>query len=101
MQFENEVQEKMHTLNQKLNTLTADTKDILQNKKTINKGDRETILHQMAMLQQEIHANMPFIAKMFNESFDKVVTEAKAEVEAFTQNKLSDLARKPIGLPLG
>lgn len=91
LQFENEVQEKMTTLNQKLNMLTEETKDILTNKKTINKGDRETILHQLAMLQQEIHANMPFIMKMFNESFDKVVTEAKAEVEAFTQNKLLSL----------
>lgn len=91
IQFENEVKESMKNLNEKLNDLTAQTKDILENKKTVSKGDRDTILNELAMLQQEIHANMPFIMKMFNEQMDRTVIEAKAEVEAFTQNKLQSL----------
>lgn len=91
IQFENEVKEKMKNLNERMNDLTVQAKDILENKKTVSKGDRETILHELAMVQQEIHANMPFIMKMFNEQMDKSVSEAKAEVEAFTQNKLLSL----------
>jgi hypothetical protein len=90
-QFENEVKEKMNVLGSKLSKLTVEAEDILTNKKSLNKGDREVILNQIKSLQQEIKSNIPFIQSMFNEQMDKTVNEAKGEIEAFTQNKIHSL----------
>lgn len=90
-QFENEVKERMNILEGKLKKLTSDSEELLVNKKSLNKGDRETILNQIKSLQQEIRANLPFIMNMFNEQMDKTVNEAKGEIEAFTQNKIHSL----------
>lgn len=91
LQFENEMKERMNEIERKLTKLTETSEDILNNKKSINKGDRELISKQIGMLKQEIKSNIPFVLSSFNEQMDKTVQEAKGEVEAFTQNKLNSL----------
>jgi hypothetical protein len=89
--FEKEFDQKMKELRNKLSKLTSDAKQILNEKKSLTKADRETILNQISMLEQEIGSNTPFVLSMFNEQMDKTVTEAKGEVEAFVQNKITSL----------
>lgn len=89
--FEKEFEERMGNLELGLRKLTADAKAILNEKKAPTKSDKETILAQIARLEQEIRANIPFMSEMFNEQMDKTVTEAKGEVEAFVQNKVTSL----------
>jgi hypothetical protein len=89
--FEKEFDQKMRGLKNRLSKLTTDAKQILNEKKSLTKADRETILNQIAMLEQEIGSNTPFVLSMFNEQMDKTVTEAKGEVEAFVQNKITSL----------
>jgi hypothetical protein len=89
--FEKEFDQKMKGLRNKLSKLTSDAKQILNEKKSLTKADRETILNQISMLEQEIGSNTPFVLSMFNEQMDKTVTEAKGEVEAFVQNKITSL----------
>ena len=60
-------------------------------KKTIGKADRAEILSKLDMIIQEIGSNTKFIQKQFHEQMDKTVLEAKAEIEAFTQNKLTSI----------
>lgn len=91
LEFENEFQERMDVIEKKLKQLTEQSEEILTNKKSINKGDREQILNQIKMLQQEVRSNIPFVLSCFNEQMDKTVKEAKAEVEAFTQHKMQSL----------
>lgn len=91
LQFEDEFKKKMQGLGRRLSELTTEAEEILNNKKSINRSDKETILKQIAALQQEIKSNIPFMASMFNEQMDKTVREAKGEVEAFTQNKMHSL----------
>jgi paraquat-inducible protein B len=91
LQFENEIQERINTLNNTLKKLTEDAEDILTNKKSLNKSDRESIISQIKMLRQEVNSNIPFVMTSFNEQMDKTVSEAKGEIEAFTQNKLHSL----------
>lgn len=96
LQFENEVKDRMGKLEEKLKTLTESAEDVLNNKKSLNKGDRELIINQIASLRQEIRANMPFMMSMFNEQMDQTVKEAKGEIEAFTQNKMNQLGLKKL-----
>lgn len=91
LEFENEFSDKMKEIGNKLKQLTEEAEDILENKKTVNKGDRNQILGQIKSLHQEVNSNIPFFFTMFNEQMDKTVTEAKGEIEAFTQNKVNTL----------
>ena len=88
--FEEEFTKDMENLAKKLETLTKESKEILS-KKSITKGDRETILSQINMLNQEIRSNIPFIGSQFNEQMDKTIAESKGEVEAFVLNKIHSL----------
>ena len=43
-----------------------------------------------------IGSNLDFVAKSFTEQIDKTVMEAKGEIEAFYQNKISSIAHAAI-----
>jgi hypothetical protein len=91
IQFEEEFKNSMQELTSRLTELTEATEDILTNKKTINKGDRETILKDLKMLHQQLHANIPFVQSSFNRQMDKTVREAKGEIESFAMRKVNEL----------
>src|SRR5690625_7948504 len=77
----------MKEIGNKLKQLTEEAEDILENKKTVNKGDRNQILGQIKSLHQEVNSNIPFFFTMFNEQMDKTVTEAKGEIEARSEER--------------
>jgi hypothetical protein len=89
--FEKEFEGKMLEINEKLKRLTEETERILNDKAAPKKSDKELILKQIQMLRQEVASNIPFVSSQFNEQMDKTVTEAKAEVEAFVQHKVTSL----------
>lgn len=49
----------------------------------LTKKEREEAARRMAMIEQEIRSNMPFVEKCFREITDKTIAAAKAEVDAF------------------
>jgi uncharacterized protein YihD (DUF1040 family) len=87
-EFENEFREQMEELSQKLKKLTENTELILNEKKSLNKIDKDIILNEIKMLRQEINSNIPFMATSFNEQMDKTVLEAKGEIEGFMMHKV-------------
>jgi len=52
--------------------------------KAIKKNDAKEVLKVVTKAAQELRRNAPFIIDQFRESADRVVTSAKAEVEAYT-----------------
>lgn len=90
-QFEEEFKASMQNLETKLSSLTQQAEDILTNKKSINKGDKETILKQINSLKQEIRSNIPYVQAQFNIQMDKTVQEAKGEIEAWSMRKVNEL----------
>lgn len=91
IEFEEVFKERMVELQEKLNGLVEEATDILKNKKSINKSDREAILRGVLNLSIEISSNIPFISTLYNEQLDKTTKEAKAELEAFSVNKINQL----------
>lgn len=91
MIFEEEFKNQMQELGDELDALTESAEDILRNKKSVNKSDRQKILNQISRLKAKITSSIPFIASSYNEQLDKISQEAKAEVEAFTINKINQL----------
>ena len=68
--------------------VVSKTLDILKNKATIGKGDREIIIAGIQRLINHFTDNVPFVQKQFQEGMEKVVLEAKSDIEAFVENKI-------------
>ncbi len=63
----------------------------LVKKKSLSKDDIRELTFHLDWLSTEITSNIPFFAEMFQETMDKVVFEAKTEVENAIQHKISVL----------
>lgn len=65
--------------------------DGLIGKKNLSKSDQEQLKWHMQWIVQEVQSNIPFFAECFQEQMDKVVLEAKSEIEAAILNKVTKL----------
>ena len=92
MQFENEIKEHIEEIHSDTEKLIKEVAYLFNEKKTLNKADKEKVIDLLNKINREIKSNTPFIMSQFNEQMDKTVKEAKGEVEAFTQNKMHSLA---------
>lgn len=72
--------------------LFSEMQELFETKKSIGKGDKEELLKKFSHLIMEMDNNSKFISDQFDRQMDKTVNEAKAEVEAFVQNKLNSIA---------
>ena len=63
----------------------------LVKKKSLSKQDIHELTHYLQYLTTEIQSNIPFFAECFQETMDKVVFEAKTEVENAIQHKINVL----------
>lgn len=103
LQFDKEIKDDMKDIGNKMDHLTETTDKLLNSKKAINQKERQVILSEIAMLRQEIVANVPFIQSQLNEQMDKTIAEAKGEIEGFYEEKirrfgikaLEDKVKKP------
>lgn len=91
-QFEDEFKEKRDEAFAESQQLIQDVADLFSQKKNIGKADRENIIKKLQSLSREIGSNMDFVYNQFNEQMDKTVMEAKGEIEAFCQNKITSIA---------
>lgn len=57
---------------------------VVESKSTISKGRAREMVAILAKALQEVKLNAPFVVSSFQESAERVVTSAKAEIEAFT-----------------
>lgn len=86
-QFTNEFEEKVTGAFATLEDVTRDIEDYFKT----GKGSRVDIRSKLATVRRELAANAPFILTQFNRGMDKIVTEAKAEVESFVEGKIRSL----------
>ena len=68
-------------------------------KKTLSKDDVRELSFQLDFLTQEIEQNIPLFSECFQETMDKVVLEAKKEVENAIQHKINVLGLSRITKP--
>lgn len=91
--FENEFSEHLQSFEDDGEELMSKIEDIL-NKKSIGKADKDELVKMVSKYITNVTDNSEFIYERFNESMDKTVTQAKNEVEAFTQNRLDSIAKQ-------
>lgn len=99
--FKDEFKNKMHNMGVDIERTAEDAMDILKNKERITKADREHILSQIERLLMEIRSNVPYVGSQFAEQMEKTVTEAKAEIESFVNNKVHALGMEALREEMG
>jgi hypothetical protein len=57
---------------------------------TIKKGDFKQLKHDVEMMIQEYHSNLPFVMESFERSMEKTVSAGKAEIEAYIEHRIRD-----------
>lgn len=73
----------------------ADTKAKVEEitaKRTLTKKDKEELMNLLSNLEHNVSSDTVFLAEQMQRQMDKTVTEAKGEIEAFTQNRLHSIA---------
>lgn len=74
--YENRLQDEFSNITNRFDALFEDAMDILSNKKSINKADRETIMSAYREVERFMGDSAPFIQKMFKEDLDKHTVDA-------------------------
>lgn len=96
--------EKVHTtFKDGISDLVKSTKSrakeirkILSEKKSLVKDDREQIGKLLDTIAMELESNLPFVLSLFQEATEKVVTHAKAEIDAFVTTNVVAAGLKSI-----
>lgn len=88
--FERDIKELVN----KFESLKVRAKEILGTAKS-SKAERDEIVKLIEGAAQDLSSNFGFVIEQFNEATEKVVTQAKAEVDAFVTNaaKVAGLER--------
>ena len=79
------------------------SKDLLEKARTIvekgapKKADKEELLSLLTQLSYGIGSNIKFAGKCFDEKVEKMVTQAKGEVESFISNKIHSAGLEALG----
>ena len=76
--------------------LISKLEELFNTKKTLNKQDKKDILDSVRRVARNISSNLDFQLDQFDRHMERSKTEAKGEIEAFFQNKLTSLASEAI-----
>lgn len=67
-------------------------------KKNLSKKDQEELRMMLYGIQTELTSNIPFFRQMFQEEMDKIVVDAKSEIDAAMQHTVTKAGIKALGL---
>lgn len=67
-------------------------------KKNLSKKDQEELRMMLYGIQKELTSDIPFFRQMFQEEMDKIVVDAKAEIDAAMQHAVTKAGIKALGL---
>jgi len=93
-EFSTVQEEAQKQMEGKLDKLFESSKELLSKAQAIvkqgapKKADKEELLSLLTQLSHGIGSNMAFAGKCFDEKVEKVVTQAKGEVESFINSKI-------------
>lgn len=72
-------------------------KEIIK-KKNLSKDDQEQLNRHMEKINQEVKLNIPFFLRCFQEVMDKVVLDAKAEIDSALLHSVVEAGIKVLGI---
>jgi len=100
-QFRAEFSADLEELATKVNGAVKRAEALFSSKKPLTKSEKEEILSVLGSLSMAVNSNIPYVRDAFVKQMDKVVTEAKGNIEGFIQNRMDSLANAAIADALG
>lgn len=76
----------------------SNTANAIIGKKTLSKNDQQELRGIFSSIVQELELNMPFFITVFGEEMEKVVTDAKAEINAAITHSIIEAGVKALGI---
>lgn len=67
-------------------------------KKTLSKTDQQNLNWMLTKITQELTSNIPFFMECFQEVMDKVVVEAKSEIDSALIHTITSYGKKALGI---
>lgn len=95
-QFETEFKNDINNVSKDIKNIISTLTTYFDEKKPLNKSQKEEILNALKHADISLSDNIPFILSQFNEQMDKTVTESKGEIESFIRNRLDSISSKAI-----
>ena len=92
----NEYKDHLKSVNTKALHLMHTVKEIFDTKKTFTKKDKEEVMSLLTQLYNEVQPNEEYMVTAYQEQMNKTCTEAKAEIEAFFNNKINTIAQNAL-----
>lgn len=83
-------EERMEDFASRFNSQESEVKELIE-KKSLSKEDRNKLKFLFDSIKTEITSNIPFFMKCFQETSDKIVTEAKQEIENSILHKITSM----------
>ena len=91
-QFLDEFKDKNLESSKTAKELIEKVSNIFAEKRPIKAAERKEILTMLNSLYNDVNSHNDFMLNQFNESIEHISTEAKGEVEAFVENKMTSIA---------
>jgi hypothetical protein len=85
-QHSNEFKQRMKEFSERLGQYGKDLYSLIE--KRLPQKDQTAVKNIVDQIVQEVESNIPFYEKQFIRQMEKTQTEAKAEIEAFVNNKI-------------
>lgn len=79
--------ERIRAINDQARQDAKEASDLLD-KKTLTVAERKLLKEKLERTFREVDANTPYMLKLFEEASEKVVTHAKAEIDAFVAHNI-------------
>lgn len=92
--YTNKVKEEFMKMAKDFESSFAEAKDLLHNKKTLNKGDKETIELAYNQLHRRLTDSLPFMHTLFQEEMDTVVMEASQQFKSNISASIEQIGKE-------
>ena len=89
-------EETTNGLAKRMKIFTIKMKEIFEKKTPVTQKDKEELKGLYAMVIQQVESNMPFVIDQFHTAAGKIITQAKAEVDAFMTHAIHNAGIKAI-----
>ena len=96
----NQFRQRMNDFMSEIDEKFDSAQQILK-KSNITKKDREELLWFYQRISQEVKENIPFFAECFQEVMDKVIVDAKMEIDSAINHTIIEAGVKALGLSIG
>lgn len=95
-EFNSEFKDSMKNLADKMGKLAKESVQLLSDKKNLNKMDREVIIKGIESLIMQVSSSFPYISESFSGAMDKIVIEAKTQIQTYYERLISEQGLKAI-----